>query len=173
LVEDETDLLLFPPLRSAWGLRGVPLRVLLSGRNARRIVLGAMNLRTGHRLFQVHSHHKQQDFHDFLRLIHRHYRGWHVALLLDEDPSHTAHGSQQLAAELNIELLWLPKRCPELNPLDKLWGQAKTVVSANFQRPTIDAHVSDFLEYLTNWTPKEALQLSGVLSKRFWLQSLL
>ncbi len=51
LAEDETDLLLFPPLRAAWSPRGQAKRVVLSGRNARRTVSGAMNLRTGHRLF--------------------------------------------------------------------------------------------------------------------------
>jgi hypothetical protein len=41
-------------------------------------------------------------------------------MLLDEDPSHTAKGSVRLAAELGVRLVWLPKRCPELNPLDHL-----------------------------------------------------
>jgi hypothetical protein len=149
------------------------MTVLLSGRNARRVVFGALNLRTGKRLFQVSQHHKQQDFHAFLRLIYTHYRGWHVALLLDEDPSHTAHGSQEVAARLGIELLWLPKRSPELNPLDHLWGRGKKVVSANLQRPTIDAHVDDFLGYLNHLSPAEALQCSGVHSKHFWLKSVL
>ena len=49
LVEGETDLLLFPPLRAAWSVRGEPAGVLLSGWNARRVVFGAMNLRTGAR----------------------------------------------------------------------------------------------------------------------------
>src|SRR6478735_9929807 len=44
LVEDETDLLLFPPLRAMWSPRGQSAQVLLSGRNGRRAVFGAMNL---------------------------------------------------------------------------------------------------------------------------------
>jgi hypothetical protein len=40
LAEDETDLLLFPPLRAMWSLRGVPAEVLLNGWNARRTVFG-------------------------------------------------------------------------------------------------------------------------------------
>lgn len=47
LAEDETNLLLFPPLRAAWSPRGQAKRVVLSGRNARRTVFGALNLRTG------------------------------------------------------------------------------------------------------------------------------
>jgi hypothetical protein len=156
LAEDETDLLLFPLLRASWGRRGEPTQVLLSGRNARRVVFGALNLRTGKRLFLARQRQRQQDFQAFLELIHRHYHGWHVALLLDENPCHTAAGSQQLARDLNIELLWLPKRAPELNPLDELWGQAKDIVSANLQYPTIDDHLQTFLEYLECLTDWEA-----------------
>ena len=133
LAEDETDLLLFPPLRSAWSLRGQVKRVLLSGRNARRVVFGALNLRTGRRLFLPREHQRAGDFQAFLRVVHHHYRSWHVALLLDEDPSHTAQGSDELAGWFDIDLLWLPKRCPELNPLDTLWGQGKDVISADKQ----------------------------------------
>jgi transposase len=171
LAEDETDLLLFPPLRANWGRRGQPTRVLISGRNARRVVFGAMNLRTGKRLFLAREHQRQNDFRAFLELIHRHYRGRHIALLLDENPSHTAGRSQQLATELHIKLLWLPKRAPELNPMDQLWGQAKDIVSANLQYPTIDEQLNTFIEYLECLTDWEARYTSGVLSDEFWLKS--
>lgn len=47
LAEDETDLLLFPPLRAGWAKAGEPAQVWLSGWNARRVIFGAMDLRTG------------------------------------------------------------------------------------------------------------------------------
>ena len=96
-----------------------------------------------------------------------------MALLLDEDPCHTAKKSQELAAYLGMKLLWLPKRCPELNPMDHLWGKAKQIISANLQRPTIDEHVNDFLEYLTDLAPQEALRAAGLLSNNCWLKSVL
>src|SRR5437762_13549551 len=116
LAEDETDLLLFPPLRAAWALRGEPAVVELSGRNARRVIFGALNLQTGHRLLLPRQHQRAADFQAFLEFLHDHYRGWHVALLLDEDSSHTAGRSRLRAEWLNITLLWLPKRSPHLNP---------------------------------------------------------
>jgi len=109
----------------------------------------------------------------FLRLVHHHYRGWHVALLQDEDPSHTAKGSVALASEFDIELLWLPKRSPKLNPMDTLWGQGKDVVSANKQYTTIDDQVDRFIHHLESLSPGEALNTAGVFSKRFWLKSVL
>lgn len=173
LAEDETDLLLFPPLRSNWSRRGQPSRVLISGRNARRVIFGALNLRTGKRLFLASSKQTQQDFQTFLRQIYNHYRGWNIAMLLDENSTHTARKSIQCAASLGIRLLWLPKRSPQLNPMDHLWGHAKNITSANLQFPTIDDHVHHFLEYLNSLSNWDAREISGVLSKRFWLRRLL
>jgi hypothetical protein len=173
LVQDETDLLLFPPLRSCWSPVGQPREVLLSGRNARRVLFGAMNLRTAHRLFLVRERQRAVDFQAFLRVVHNRYRGWHVALLLDEDPSHTAAGSVRLASEFDIDLLWLPKRSPQLNPMDTLWGQAKDVISADWQYPDIDEHVECFLDYVEGLSAWETLDTAGVYSPRFWLRDLL
>ena len=94
-----------------------------------------------------------------------------MALLLDEDPSHTAKAS--LRETEGMTLLWLPKRSPKLNPMDTLWGQGKDVISANKQYTTIDEQVERFLDYLLGLTNREALHTSGVLSKKFWLKGAL
>ncbi len=173
LAEDETDLLLFPPLRSCWSPRGQPSEVLLSGRNARRVVFGAINLRTGSRFLLAREHQRAVDFQAFLRVLHDRYRGWHVAMLLDEDPSHTAKGSVRLAESFEVDLLWLPKRVPELNPLDTLWGQAKDVISADKQYPNLDEQVDRFVRHLEGLSPWDALHTCGVLSDDFWLRDVL
>ena len=169
LFEDETDLRLFPPLRSAWGLRGQSLEVPISGFNARRVVFGTINIDTGHRLFLVRKRQKGEDFRAFLPVIRGHYRGWHGALLLDEDPSHTAEDSQELAAALGIRLIWLPKRCPELNGMDHLWGHGKDHVCANRQYAGIDEEVDRFVGFLGGLSNREALRQAGILSEDFWL----
>jgi hypothetical protein len=173
LAEDETDLLLFPPLRAMWSLRGQPARVMLSGWNARRVVFGCMNLATGHRLFQVRRHQRAEDFQAFLHQVRRQYRGWRIAMVLDGGGSHTANGSQALAARLGIRLLWLPKRAPELNPMDTLWGQGKDAIGANKQYTDIDEQAESFIAHLTSLSNREALHTSGVLSEHFWLQHVL
>ena len=170
LAQDETDLLLFPPPRAGWSKRGEPAEVRLSGRNARRVIFGALNLRTGARLFVPRAKGRSADFQAFLQELHSHYRGWPVALLLDEDPGHTAGGSVNWAETYGIELLWLPKRAPELNPRDTLWGQGKDVISADKQYATIDAQVERFLRHLDSLSNQEALHTSGVLSEGFWLK---
>ena len=143
----------------------------LSGRNARRVIFGAMNLRTGTRLLVPRKKGRSVDFQAFLEEVRWHYRGWHVALLLDEDPCHTAQASRR-AAE-GMTLLWLPKRAPQLNPMDTLWGQAKDVISADKQYATLDEQVGRFIAYLESLSAREALHTAGVCSNRFWLRSVL
>jgi transposase len=151
-------------------LRGQPLEVPISGANARRVVFGTINIDTGHRLFLVRRRQKGEDFRAFLAVIRGHYRGWHVALLLDEGSSHTAEGSQELAAEMGIRLIRLPKRCPELNGMDHLWGHGKDHVCANRQYSGIDDEADRFVDYLQGLPNREALRQAGILSEDFWLR---
>jgi hypothetical protein len=144
--------------------------VPISGRNARRVVFGALSLRTGHRLLLPRERQRAGDFQAFLRHVRRHYRRRPVAMILDEDPSHTARGSVGLAEELEIELLWLPKRAPELNPIEPLWGDGKDVVCADHQYGCIDEEAERFVAYLYGLTNRDALRKAGVLSEGFWLK---
>lgn len=168
-MEDETDLLLFPPLRAAWALRGQAAPVPISGVNAKRVVFGVLNINTGNRLLWALLRHRAADFQEFLEVVHWYYRGWHVAMVLDEDSSHTARGSGELADALNMEFLWLPKRSPHLNPMDHLWRHGKEVICANWQYPTIEDQMEAFFLYLYELTPHEALRKAGLLSGNFWL----
>ncbi len=130
-----------------------------------------MNLRTGTRLFVPRKKGRSADFQAFLEEVRWHYRGWHVALLLDEDSCHTAQASRRAAA--GMSLLWLPKRAPKLNPLETLWGQGKDVISANKQYGTIEEQVERFLGHLQALSNQEALHTAGVLSEKFWLRAVL
>ena len=100
LFEDETDLLLFPPLRPAGLDAGNRPRSCSAGGTRRRVLFGAIHVRTGHRLLLPRRRQRAEDFQAFLQLVHDRYRGWPVWLLLDEDSSHTAHASVGLAREL-------------------------------------------------------------------------
>jgi transposase len=170
LAEDETDLRLFPPLHAGWAKRGQSAPVEISGSNAKRVLFGSINILTGHRLFLVRRRQRGIDYEAFLDEIHEHYRGWHVALLLDEDSGHTAEDSRSLADDYEIELLWLPKRSPHLNPMDHLWRHGKEVMLANYQYDSIEMQADRFIDYLTDLPAREALRKAGVLSEGFWLK---
>ncbi len=173
LAEDETDLRLFPPLRASWSPRGSPAPVELSGGNAKRVLFGCLNIRTGHRLRVIRKHQRSEDFQAMLDLAHGSYRAWNVVLLLDEDRSHTAEASRVVAAQYRIDLQWLPNRSPHLNPMDHLWRYPKGVTLANRQEASIDDLVKQALATLDNLSNTEALRHAGLLSPNCWLKSVL
>jgi len=169
LFEDETDLRLFPPLRAGWARQGELFETRISGSNAKRVVFGSLNVRTGHRVLLAQPHGRAENFCAFLHHLRGRYRRWPVVLLLDEDRSHTANASEILAAALKFELIWLPTRSPELNGLEALWGDGKDHVCANRQYETIHQETEQFLEYLYGLMPRDALRKAGLLSEEFWL----
>lgn len=173
LFEDETILRLFPTLRRGWALRGVQARIAISGRNAKRVLFGTINPRTGHRVLMRAPNMRQEHFQAFLRLLRRSYPGKQLWLLLDEASCHTAPKSQALAAQLNIVLVWLPKQCSELNAMDQLWRGLKDNISANYQYADIDEHANFAEQWVMSLTRSEALRKASVLSKNFWLNSFL
>lgn len=173
LAEDETDLLLFPPLRATWSKVGQTAEVRLSGWNARKVVFGALGLRTGERVFLVRDRQRSEDFRPLLSFIRKRYGSRPIALLLDEDSSHIAKASRALANKLRIQLLWLPKRTPELNPMKGLWRHSKDAVCPNKQYTSIDQQARSFVRYLKSLTDEQALRTAGVRSPEFWLRTAL
>ncbi len=169
LFQDETILRWFPPLRHAWTFRGQQAVVPITGNNAKRVLFGALNPRTGHRLVLRRVRQRQEDFQAFLRYLRQHYPGRPIELLLDKAPSHEAGRSQALAACLGIVLVWLPKQCSELNAMDHLWKELKRLIAANRQYRTIDAEAQQAELWLLGLTAQEALRKAGVLSGNFWL----
>lgn len=142
----------------------------ITGVNAKRVLFGALNIETGHRLFWACGQQRGVDFESFLDEVRWHYRGRDVALLLDEDSSHTAEFSQGTAEDLGIELLWLPLRSPHLNPMDHLWRHGKQVMLANHQYDSLDVQVERFIGYLSALSAYEALTKAGLLSEDCWLK---
>jgi transposase len=169
LFEDETDLLLFPPLRAGWFPRGKAARVPISGVNAKRTIFGTIDVTTGRRIFVPRDGACAVDHQALLRQIRSEYGRRKVALLLDRASRHTAGESQGEAAKLDIELLWLPSHCVNVNPMDRLWEAGKDRICANKQHASIDHQAQLFIAYLLSLAPREAHQRAGILSKNFWL----
>ena len=160
-----------PALASLLARRGQDAEVPLSGGNAKRVLFGALNPTNGTRLFLEREKQRKEDFQEFLGLIHQQYRGWRVSLVLDGDSSHTAEASRRDARSSGIRLVWLPVRCPELNPMDHLWRHGKERICANRQYGSIEELVHRFLHYLEGLSVEETLRKAGILSEDYWLQS--
>jgi transposase InsO family protein len=174
LFADATRLRLLPPLRAAWARVGQQAVVPVTGRNARRVLFGAINPRTGRRIVLRWRSETSPGARAFLTEIRRRYRGAPtIWLLLDQGPAHTAAPTRQLAAELGIEFVWLPRQWPELNAMDQLWRELKRLVAANRQATSIEDLAQQAEDWVLGLRPQEALQKAGIFSPRFWLKNLL
>jgi len=174
LFADWTLLRLLPPLRAAWARVGQQALVPITGRNARRVLFGAINVRTGRRVVLCRSRAGGADARMFLTQLRRHYRqAPTIWLLLDRASAHTDAKTTQLADELRIKLVWLPKQASELNAMDQLWKELKRLVAANRQAPRIESLAQQAEAWLLGLTPHQALRKAGILSPHFWLKKLL
>jgi hypothetical protein len=136
---DWTLLRLFPPLRATWALKGTQAAVPITGANGKRVLFGAIDLRTAHRVVLIRKQAGQADAQAFLRELRRRYRrAGRLWLLADRASAHTAPQTLALAARLRMRFLWLPKQTPELSPMDQLWREFERLIAANWQAASID-----------------------------------
>jgi transposase len=161
-------------LRAAWSRRGEQALVPITGQNAKRVLFGAINLHTGHRVVLIRKRAGGAEARAFLQELRRRYRqAGRIWLLLDRASAHTNDQTLRLADELRIELVWLPKQWPEWNAMDQLWKELKRLIAANRQATSIDALAEEAVDWILRLSTEEALRQAGILSPHFWLKHLL
>ncbi|EMA01131.1 IS630-type transposase ISHwa7, partial [Haloarcula vallismortis ATCC 29715] len=69
---------------------------------------------------------------EFLRRIREENPAGPLVVILDNYPSHHANDVKELADELGIQLVFLPKYSPHLNPIEPLWRELKYALSRVF-----------------------------------------
>jgi len=166
---DETIITETPPLYSCYCRIGEQTRVPITGNRAKRILHGALNIRSGDVVLLITEEWVQETHQAFLRMIRAHWRGWHIVVFEDRGSPHTAEASQELAADLGMELRFLPRATPELNAMDHLWRYVKGCALANRETRSIDESADQACRYILDLSPRERLQKAGVLSGNFWL----
>ena len=169
---DETTLREFPPLRAAWAKRGQQQIVVISGRNARRVVHGALNAASGELVCLIRERSRQDDCAAFVERLGQ--LRPHVPKLLvwDNAPPHHPKRVQAVAAAANIRLVFLPFRAPELMPCEDLWRLAKSVVAANRVYAAVQEQAERAVTWLTTLSPFERLLKAGLFGAKFqWLST--
>lgn len=166
---DETIITEIPPLYSCYGRRGEQVQVPIIGTQAKRVIHGALNIRTGAVVLLITEQWDQQMHQAFLHMIRDYWKGWHIVLFEDRGSPHTADDSLALAAILHIEVRLLPVATPELNAMDHLWRHVKHDVLSNRATTSIDASADAACQYLLGLSRRERLKKAGVLSDHFWL----
>jgi transposase len=169
-VGDEAALREFPPLRAAWAKRGQQAEVVISGRNARRVLHGLLNVASGELLHTVRERGRGEDCAAALALLGPRRPTIPKLLLWDNAPPHHTRVARAAAAAAHVELAWLPFRSPELNPCEDLWRHLKRTVAANRAYPSVDALGERATAWLDALTPADALRLTALHSSKFqWL----
>jgi hypothetical protein len=169
LMLDETIITETPPLYSAYGHIGQPIRVPITGNRAKRIVHGAINITSGDVALLITETWVNEPHQAFLTLIRSHWRGWNPVLFEDRASQHKSPSSLALAEELGIEVRLLPRATPELNAMDHLWRPAKRQAVGYRPTVTVDDSALAVCRYIIDLSPRERLRQAGVLSGHFWL----
>ncbi len=169
-VADETALREFPPLRAGWSPRGQPATVLISGRNGRRTILGALNLTSGELVRTVRERCRTDDVLAAVEELGRVRPGVPKLLIWDNAPPHKPHRVRDGAAAAGITLAFLPFRSPELMPLEDLWRGLKATVAANRCYPTLEELAERAVTWLDAMSHEDRLRRCGFQTSKFdWL----
>ena len=168
LMLDETIVTETPPLYSRYGPIGEQVRVPISGTHNKRVLHGAINIRSGDLALLITEDWTQDSHKAFLRLIRAHWRGWNLVLFEDRASQHKAARAWGLRMPEDREWL-LPKATPELNAMDHLWRHTKRVTLGSRATLSIEASALAACQYLIDLSPRERLRKAGVLSGNFWL----
>ena len=74
-----------------------------------------------------------------------------ILLFWDRAPWHKGAAVQQvLAANPRLQTVHFPPACPELNPQEQVWSQARDAISHNYTFLTFSPLKAVFLDYLSN-----------------------
>jgi transposase len=170
--EDETALREFPPLRSAWARQGQQAIVVISGKNARRVVHGALDVSSGQFVSVVRERSRGADTAALLAALGQHQPDVPKLVVWDNAPAHQARVAREAAAAAGVELAWLPFRSPELNPCEDLWRPLKAAVAANRAYPSVEDLAKRATTWLQGLTPEERCRTAGLRSSKFqWLST--
>jgi hypothetical protein len=168
LMLDETIVTETPPLDNCYGPIGAQVRVPISGAHAKRLLHGAINVRSGDLSLLITEDWTQETHEAFLRTIRAPWRGGNLVVFEDRASQHKA--ARAWAQEcLKIETRLLPRATPELNAMDHLWRHAKRETLGDRATLSIEASALAACQYLIDLSPRDRLRKAGVLSGHFWL----
>lgn len=91
-----------------------------------------------------------------------------ILLPLDQASWHKGDVSRLLEENERLQAIYLPVACPELNPQEHVWAQARENISHNHSYRKFDALIEDFENYL-NKTVFETNFIGKYVPTGLWL----
>jgi transposase len=169
-VADETGLRESPPLRCGWARKGEQAAVVVSGRNARRTLHGALNAATGELVRTVTTTAKTADVVAAVEALGAGRPRAPTLPTWDNAPPHQPKRAREAAALAGIEPAFLPSRAPGLMPSEDVRRTAKAGVAANRCYATMEELVERAVGAPDALPPDDLLRRAGLRSSKFqWL----
>jgi len=169
LAEDETHLNLLAWVRATWVVRGTRQQVMTPGKNRRRTIFGAVDVRTGRFLYQVARKAVSATFIAFLEQLQQAYPAApKVAVVCDNVIIHHSKlVGRWLAAHPRVVVLHGARYSPHDNPVERVWGALKAWL-ANSPTLTIQGRVRQVHAFFGARTPAQMLS-TATPSSSPWL----
>lgn len=150
LYADEVDIHLNPKIGYDWMLTGQQKEVVTPGKNQKRFLAGALEVRTGRVQWVSATHKRSGLFIDLLHQLRRIYpRAKRIHVIVD---NYSIHDSRQtrlaLAAMPNVRLHFLPPYSPSFNPIERIWLDLHAEVTRNHRCTTIEELMFEVEYYL-------------------------
>lgn len=161
LVEDETSVKRFPPLRRQWQPVGEQRPVRVPDENDEMALYGTLDLTSGQTHVEAYEKGRSDYTIKYLESLLEQTKG-QILLVWDQATWHTSKKVTQWIEDCGrIESCLLPARSPEANPMEDLWRELKQQVAACLER-SLDALLSSCQEYFETLSPKQALRTAGL-----------
>jgi transposase len=131
---DETTMSLHPPLRCCWMKKGKQKLIPAPGYQQRRHWFGGYNW-CSDEVWSIHcTRRNSKGFVLFIEyLMTKIYPTKKVVLVMDNASFHKS-AMAQAALDLfkdRLQIIWLPKYCPFLNPIERFWQHLKVLSNVN------------------------------------------
>jgi transposase len=163
LLEDETIFKRLPPLRCMWMRIGQQVRIPTPPQNDDFCLYGALNLHTGQCTHASFDKANSESTLAFLEHLAVDYPDRPILLIWDQANFHTSQKVRVwLADHPRFSVYRLPKRSPQLNPVEALWRLLKQRVAANLNR-TLEAIQAACDQFFAQHSPTELLACAGLL----------
>jgi len=161
LIEDETDIRLFPLLRQMWMQQGQQVELPAPLTNQKRTIFGALEIFTGEVFYRCFPRQRTAEMIAFLEALCAHYAGRPILLIVDHASIHKSRALQQWhLAHPELDLVFLPKFGGHRdNPIEKLWWHLKGYALANRCCRSMEELITAVTRYLDALTPEQIFQL--------------
>lgn len=163
LLQDESIFKRLPPLRQMWMRLGQQVRVPTPAQNDYFALYGSLELFSGDCFHAFFDKTNSENTITYLEGLAERYPEQKIFLIWDHASYHlSARIKEWLAEHPNFTVFYLPKRSPQLNPVEALWRLLKNRVAANLTR-TLDAIRTACDLFFEQHSSYDLLRISGLL----------